>query len=198
MTLRIIFLALLVLLVSGCRTTPGDAASRSGHLEQAADLYRRGAEQGDADAALKLGLLIDGVSDGRKDFGSAGSWFVKACGLGNVVGCHNAGVKFEYGQSGLDKNYEQARVYYSLAAKRGYMQSQYNLGSLYANGYFTDEVEGLKWLFAAQTNARNCLPQALCKWILEDPPGHVAKLIAGMSPEQVKSAASQAAALAGK
>ncbi len=52
-------IASVMLAGAGCSSVPGDAALRSGHPEQAADLYRRGAEQDDASAALRLGLLID-------------------------------------------------------------------------------------------------------------------------------------------
>ncbi|NQD36238.1 sel1 repeat family protein [Permianibacter sp. IMCC34836] len=185
----------LVLLQASCSTTPGDAALHSNHVYQAAELYRLGAEQGDAAAALKLGLLINGGAIAGDEFGNAGSWFEKACELGDTVGCHNAGVCFEYGQSGLKKDYEHARSRYLRAAERGYMQSQYNLGSLYANRYFDDTTEGLKWLLAAQKMAHTCQDE-LCKWILADPPGHIERLKSQMTSEQIMRAKNEAAALA--
>jgi TPR repeat protein len=179
--------AALLALVS-CSTTPGDAANRSHHPRQAAELYRQGAEQGDAVAALKLGFLIEDDASLITDFGMPGRWFVRSCEIGDDAGCHNAGIGFEYGKNGLTKNYEQARDYYQKAAMRGYMQSQYNLGSLYSNLYFQDDVTGLMWLLAAQDNARTCIAKPLCKWILDDPPGHVAKLKGRMSPEDIATA----------
>lgn len=183
-----IVLAALMLAITGCSTTPGDAAYRSGHPQQAAELYRRGAAQGDSEAALKLGFLIDDNADLTKEFGISGTWFVKACDLGSLAGCHNAGLGFEYGKHGLTKSYDQARDYYQKAAARGYMQSQYNLGTLYSNQYFHDDVTGLMWLLAAQDNARRCLPQPLCKWIVDDPPGHVAKLRSRMTAQEISTA----------
>jgi Sel1 repeat len=194
------YLSLLVigvaLLFGACSSTPGDAALRSDHPQQAADLYRRGAEQGDAEAAFKLGRLIEGGTLRDSSHGSAGRWYVKACELGDVVGCHNAGVGYEYGTLGLDKSYEEARSLYKRAAQQGYMQSQYNLGSLYANQYFADNIEGLAWLLAAQAKASACLPDPLCKWLVDDPPRHVSRLRATMSADDISHSIALAKTLA--
>ncbi len=190
--MRVLLLVLVVAtLLSGCSTTPGDAARGSGHPEQAAELYRKGAEQGDPVAAFKLASMVEGGKVAAAQYGSAGSWYNKACLLGDTVGCHNAGVGYEYGNLGLEKDYEKARTSYQRAAERGYMQSQYNLGSLYSNLYFTNDVEGLRWLLASQAKAQECSSKPLCKWILEDPPGHIEVLRARMSPEQVREAESR-------
>lgn len=159
-----LLLVIALLAPLGCSSTPGDAAYRSNHPEKAADLYRRGAEQGDSDAALKLGLLLQEQTSLITEYGAAGQWFVKACDLSDVVGCHNAGVGFEYGKDGLRKDYDHARDYYEKAASRGYMQSQYNLGTLYSNQYFRDDVSGLMWLLAAQETTKTCASMPLCKW----------------------------------
>ena len=187
---------LALLSTGGCSTTPGDTAARGGHSAQAADLYRRGAEQGDATAAFKLGRLLEEGTLRDPAFGSAGDWYLRACDLGDMVGCHNAGTGLEYGSLGLGKNIEKARSCYARAAERGYMQSQYNLGTLYANQYFDDNVEGLTWLLASQDNARGCAAEPLCKWILEDPPHHIARLRARMSPDEITKAEARAKSLA--
>jgi len=136
----------------------------------AAKLYRQGAHDGDASAALKLGLLLfQSPIDGYEP---SGVWFIRACELGSSPGCHDAGVGFEYGHSGLTQSYEQAEHFYRVAADRGYIQSQYNLGSLYANRYLVGDVAGLKWILVAQSQARACGSQPSCKWILDDPPQH--------------------------
>jgi hypothetical protein len=178
---------------AACSTTPGDAAYRGGHPQQAAELYKKGAEQGDASAALKLGLMVEEESVQEAKFGTAGTWYVKACDLGSLPGCHNAGVGYEYGKGGLVKDLAKARDFYEKAALKGYMQSAYNLGSLYANNYFSNDTEGLKWLLVSQAKARECTQQPLCNWILEDPPGHIGKLKGRMSAEQIKQAENAAA-----
>lgn len=183
-------LLLMFLCFTGCAHTPGDAALRAGHPENAAVLYKAGAEQGDASAALKLGLLL---AEGRvksDDFGSSASWYEKACKLGNNPGCHNTGVSYEYGKNGVNKDITKAYNYYQLAAERGYMQSQYNLGSLYSNQYVQpqNDIEGLKWVLLAQDAAKRCQNVPLCQWILDDPPGHKSKLKSRLTADQVKNA----------
>ena len=186
---------LLIPLLPANAVTPGDAANRSGHPVQAADLYRRGAEQGDADAALKLGLLISGGQVPAETFGTAGSWFIRACDLGNLVGCHNVAVGYENGpkaNDGFQTDIAKAQEYYLRAAERGYLPSQYNLGSLYANQLLPDDVTGLKWLLIAQRTASSCATSAACKWVLEDPPAHIKKLRERMSSQDQALAAQQA------
>ena len=178
------------LYIAGCVHTPGDAALRAGHPEEAAMLYKAGAEQGDASAALKLGLMLENSRVKEDTFGSPASWYEKACKLGNNPGCHNTGVSYEYGTNGVSKDITKAYSYYQLAAERGYMQSQYNLGSLYSNQYVQpqNDIEGLKWVLLAQDAAKNCQNVPLCQWILDDPPGHKSKLKSRLSEDQVKSA----------
>lgn len=178
----------LISCVVGCSTTPGDAAYRGGHSEQAADLYKQGADQGDGAAALKLGLMIDAGKASTESYGSKSKWYLRSCELGNEAGCHNSGNAYEYGQDGFIKDYEKARGYYRLAAEKGFMQSQYNLGSMYSNRYFDNDVEGLKWMVLAQKSASSCSILPLCKWVLEDPPGHKNKLMSRMTPAQIAQA----------
>ena len=149
-----------------------------------------GVSQGDAVAALKLGSL---VAQGKvSGYGVAGDWFSKACDLGSLAGCHNVGVSYEYAKHGLSTNYPAAVQFYRRAAERGYMQSQYNLGSLYANNHLTDDVEGLKWMLISERSARKCLPNPGCKWTSEDPPGHMARLRKRMTDGDIRLAEQQA------
>lgn len=186
----------LALLLVSCSTTPGDAAYWGRHPRQAADLYRSAAEQGDALAAFKLGRMIEGGEVSDAQFGAAGTWFVRSCELGDMVGCHNVGVGYEYGSGeklGLGKDLAKARDYYRRAAEHGYMQAQYNLGSMYANSYFTDDTEGLKWLLVAQRAARSCPSNDTCDWVLRDPPGHIERMKKRMSADDIALAGRQAA-----
>lgn len=180
-------------LIAACSTTPGDAAYRQGSFEVAAELYFRGALNGDDKAALKLGLLLENRVIDVDRYKTATAWFGRACELGNIVGCHNAGVSFEYGKDGFERDYVKASNYYQKAADYGYMQSQYNIGSMYANRYLADDIKGLQWLLLAQKNAAECASEELCQWILKDPPGHVSKLKERMTKEQIEEAQQSAA-----
>lgn len=174
--------------MAGCSATPGDAAYRSGQPEHAADLYKKGADQGDKTAALKLGLMISKGKISTDKYGNHAKWFIRACELGSDAGCHNSGNIYEYGIEGISKNYNKAREYYLMASEKGYMQSQYNLGSLYANQYFDNDVEGLKWMLLAEKNAATCVNVPICKWIMKDSPGHRKKLTDRMSTKQISEA----------
>lgn len=188
-------MAALLISAAGCSSVPGDAALRGGHPEQAADLYRRGAQQGDASAALRLGLLIDEERVSSSKYGEAGDWFKRACDSGSWPGCHNVGVAYEYGKNGLSTDHALAHSFYLKAASEGYMQSQYNLASLHSNNYITppDDVEGLKWMLLAQMSAEECKQVQLCQWVLEDPPGHKLKLEGRLSAAQQQDARTLAA-----
>lgn len=72
------------------------------------------------------------------------------------------------------------------------MPSQYNLGSLYANQYFSADVEGLKWLILAQRKAKEYTEDLQCRYVLTDPNGHISRLVQRMSAEKVKQAEKQA------
>jgi hypothetical protein len=174
--------------IAGCSTTPGNAAYRSNQFEQAANMYKQGAEQGDGAAALQLGLMIATGKASAQIYGDKSKWYIRACDLGNAAGCHNSGNAYEYGEGGVSKDYGAAQKYYRMAAEKGYMQSQYNLGSMYSNQYFDDDVEGLKWLILAQKSASTCPKVPLCQWVSEDPPGHLKKLMGRMSSAKVTHA----------
>jgi hypothetical protein len=180
-------------ILTACSQTPGDAAFRAGHYQTAADLYKKGAEEGNGIAALKLGLMVGGYVSPER-YGHAGEWFMRACSRGVLEGCHNLGVAYQEGSSGVKRNIKEAYVFYLRAAERGYMQSQYNLASLYATEPIEPEgeVEGLKWLLVAQRSASNCRSRPICKWILDDPPQHQKKLRARMTPDQIERAQSLA------
>lgn len=167
----------------GCSQTPGDAAVHAGHPDQAAKLYKTGAEQGDALAAFKLCRLLETEQITKESYGKAGPWCVKACELGDVAGCHNAGVGHEYGTNGLIADHKLAREFYLKAAERGYSFSQYNLGSMYANRYFQNDKEGYRWMMIAKLSVAKCASQGdrTCQWVLDDPPGHVKHLAERLS-----------------
>ncbi len=184
-------LSVLVLcILSGCSQTPGDAAVRGGHPQAGADLYLQEAELGRADAAFKLGLLVSQGRVSGERFKTGTYWFKRACELGEPVGCHNVGVAYEYGSAdGIKIDYAEAAKYYRIAAEKGYIGSQYNFGSMYSNNYLPpDDVQGYTWMLLAEKAARACAKQELCKWILEDPPGHRTKLKTRLTEDQIKQA----------
>ena len=98
-----------------------------------AERLRELAEQGDADAQNRLGLLhfIGGVV--RKDLGEAARWFRKAAEQRHAGAQHNLGRAYENGE-GVAKNAREAAQWYRKAAKQGDASAQRSLGRLYENG----------------------------------------------------------------
>lgn len=189
-----VLLVLSLSLCGACSHLAGDEALEQGNAQQAARLYLEDAEAGQAEAALKLGqLLLDGRVRGSQ-YETAAHWFMKACELGSLSGCHNAALAFEDGTNGAEKDLLKAKEYYLVAAENGYIQSQYNLGCMYADKCVTppDDVEGYKWMLIAQKAAKGCLGEDVCKWVLKDPPGNVAKLKNRLSESEIQKAEDEA------
>lgn len=114
---KIVAITSLLIYTTISNATPGDAAYKAGQFEAAAKLYKLGSEQGDAEAALKLGLLLEKTK--LTDYVQSGEWYIKACNLGNNVGCHNAGYASEDGLHGLTKNHLVAESYYRKLLREG-------------------------------------------------------------------------------
>jgi TPR repeat protein len=113
---------------------------------EAADWYRRAAEQGHSDAQNSLGMLL--VAD-QRDYPGAAQWFALAARQGNADAQYNLGVIY---YSGLGVNYEFAAHWFQLAAQQGHVQAQRDLGKMYERGQgaIPDDVKAYKWLKLAQ------------------------------------------------
>ncbi len=183
-------LALLSFALAGCGVIPGDAALQLGSPERAAKLYLSEANQGNAEAAVRLGTLIANREVSAANYGSAIDWFKKACESGNPEGCHNLGVAYEYGTHCLPKDYAEARAYYLKAAIAGYMPSQYNLAGLYANNHVSpaNDLEGLKWVLLAQMSAGRHQTRTLSHWVTQDLAGYRSRLEMRLSDAQLREA----------
>jgi hypothetical protein len=113
---------------------------------EAADWYRRAAEQGHSEAQNSLGLLL--VAD-QRDYPGAAQWFAMAARQGNADAQYNLGVIY---YSGLGVNYGFAAHWFQLAAQQGHVQAQRDLGKMYerGQGVMPDYVEAYQWLKLAQ------------------------------------------------
>ena len=154
--------------------------------EKTASAYRRSAEQGDADAALRLGNMVSRNTVPAEKFGTASDWYLKGCALGSLSACHNAGVAYQFGRNGVKRDYYEAAKYYLKAADRAFLPSQINLVVLYANGQVIsqDHREGLKWMLIAQKSAMQCVDNPACRSILDDKSGYRKRLEAQLSERE--------------
>lgn len=91
------------------------------------------AEQGDSDAAFKLGMFYDVGDNGAHEAERAVYWYRRAAESGNLQAQHNLAVAYANGD-GVSLDINKAIKWWTLAARRGNADSQYNLGILYAMG----------------------------------------------------------------
>jgi hypothetical protein len=82
---------------------------------QAADLYRRAAEQGNASAQFNLGLLYDNGEGVDKDYAQAAAWYRKAAEQGVARAQFNLGAMYAKGD-GVPVNFVEAYFWLDLAA----------------------------------------------------------------------------------
>lgn len=179
MTLRRLAAALLLLPGLAMGAAAPDAVTD----ENAAKALRLLAEKGDGDAALRLGNLLARERIPAARYGKAIDWYRKGCVLGDLPACHNAGVSYQHGRNGVQRNDNEAAQYYLQAADGAFINSIVNLVGLYAGERISglDHRDGLKWQYVAERAAAQCPEKPLCRSVLEDRRGHRAKLESRLS-----------------
>jgi len=149
--LRLIGVAVFILaLVSNAVGGPmqdAEAASDRGDTETAFRICRPLAEQGNAEAQNRLGILYSNA----KDYGQALKWFRQAMEKGLAVAATNLGGMYLRGE-GVPHDINEGVRLYKKAALTGRPSAAWDLGSGYYLGQFgkRDYVEAAKWYrFAA-------------------------------------------------
>ncbi len=109
----------------------GVKAYNRGDYATALRIFRQLAEQSDAKAQIKLGVMyarcwvvttkgkIIEYRNVRPDQAEAVRWFRKAAEQGDTDAQYNLGIRYADGQ-GVTQDYVQAHMWYNLAAARGY------------------------------------------------------------------------------
>jgi TPR repeat protein len=127
------------------------------NYEQAADLFRRSAEQGYADAQYWLGQLLIGGLGLPEDLPQGVSWTRKAAEQGHADAQY-ALANALYQGGGVSQDFGQAAVWFRKAAVQGVADAQRMLGSMHllGKGVLQDYAESAKWLLKAaeQDNAK--------------------------------------------
>jgi len=188
---RITICLLLSFVTSACSTTPGDAARRGGHYQQAAHLYEAGAKQGNPLAAQELANLYNLSPGLPEDHKKAVYWYKNAIELGDIPSYWLIGVIYRDGNGNVPKDYGLAEQYFLKGAEKGHHYSIYALAGMYAEKLTntSDDIEGLKWLNIVTAFATSC-PRTNegCQYILRDPKGVRETLESRMSPGQKQKA----------
>lgn len=114
-------------------TAGGLQEFRNGQFSEAVGSWRAAAEQGDAAAALYLGVLYDTGFGVAQSPAQALAWYRRGGERGNVTAMFNAAVMLDAGR-GTAADPVGAVDWYEKATRAGSGRADYNLGLIYENG----------------------------------------------------------------
>jgi TPR repeat protein len=121
--------------------------------DESFDKIRMQAENGDASAQFKLGIMYYNGRETSQDYKEALKWFQNAAEQGLPEAQHNIGVMYYEGK-GVAQNYTEAMKWFSKAARQNNPKAQYNLGIIYASGAGIpqDNIKAYAWMSLAYSN----------------------------------------------
>ncbi|WP_151670302.1 tetratricopeptide repeat protein [Nitrincola schmidtii] len=96
------------------------------------------AKAGNAEAQNRIGEMLEFGQGVERDKDAAYQWFQRAAEQGELSAWHNLGRSYNFG-SGVEQDYAIAEEWYRKAAERGYTQSLFFLGTLYATAHGQDD-----------------------------------------------------------
>jgi clan AA aspartic protease (TIGR02281 family) len=211
-SMKTIVLTLLVglMLVAGgsnVRAGPyedGSAAYKRGDFATALSLFRQLAEQGNAKAQYKIGLMYYSGEGVPRNLAEAAKWFRKAADQGSGGAQHYLGMMYDEGE-GVPKDLAEAAKWITKAAEQGSMYAQRDLAMKYYNGDGVPKnfAEAAKWFRKAadqgESVSQSILGQMYSKgegvpqnhvfaymWLsLSDFIERHGDIVAAMTPEQI-------------
>ena len=149
-------LSIVCLTSSACADiTPAVDTSQTNRAEDEATAkeVRKSAEEGDASAQYRLGLLYDGGVGVPQNYRQAKEWFEKAAKQGHVGAQVNLGTLYLQGE-GAPQSAQMALFWLSRAAEQGHALAFAKLGWMYVQGrgVLQDFVQAHKWYSLAAAN----------------------------------------------
>lgn len=106
----------------------------SGQEQQAVDIWKELADQGDIEAQFALGAIYtNGSQLIPANKSESIKWFRMAAEGGHTISQYNLGNAYERGH-GVEKSDQQAVVWWQKAAEKGHSPAQFNLGTHYVFG----------------------------------------------------------------
>jgi TPR repeat protein len=124
---------------------PSDPAARLAYFQE-------GADAGDANSELQLGILYAKGDGAAQDYETAAKWFRTAANQGVARAQYDLGVLYERGR-GVPLDLTEAANWYLKGAQGGHPLAQYNLAVCYikGQGIRQDTAEGALWYRRAAT-----------------------------------------------
>jgi TPR repeat protein len=151
-----------------------------GAYEDAAQWFRKAAEQGHAIAQNNLGAMYDkGMGVAQSDV-EAVNWYRKAAEQGLAKAQFNLGVMYEEGK-GVEQNDAEAVNWYYKAAEQGDANAEYNLGVMYeqGKGISQDDAEVVNWYHMAAEQDESLqstpAPASAVRWTFFEDPNALAR-----------------------
>lgn len=95
--------------------------------------FKLAAENRNADAQFKLGMMYEEGRGVAQDYAEAVQWYQHAAAQGHATAQYKLGVMYEEGR-GVDQNYDKALLFYRPAAAQGNADAWYKLGMMYEHG----------------------------------------------------------------
>ena len=129
------------------RSRSGDKSEASlSDMATSPDEIKKKAEQGDAEAQFKLGVLYYNGNGAKQNRAKAAKYFRLAAEQGNANAQFNLGLLYYKGE-GVEQDYAEAAKYFRLAAEQKIAKAQFSLGVLYYKGEEVkqDYAEAAKW-----------------------------------------------------
>ena len=136
-------------LLTAAVNTPWDRGYDCYHQNkyaEAAEWYRKAAEQGDADAQLMLGVMYELGQGVPQDYAQAAEWYRRAAEQGSATAQIPLGHMYRHGR-GVPQDYAKAVEWYRKAAEQGNAIAQAILARMYEHGQGVplDYAEAFEW-----------------------------------------------------
>ena len=128
-------------------TTPTTSPATTSSTDNAeAASYRIRATAGDAEAALKLGLLYCKGTGVPQNLTEGIKWIEKAADQGNASAENDVAIAYFKGQ-GVTQDYPEAVIWFIRAANQGNVNAQRTLGAIYSvgQGVPEDDAQAFEW-----------------------------------------------------
>ena len=125
----------------------GDEYYKARQYDEAVEMYRMAAEQGNVDAQVQLGhFYLTGDAGLKYDFVEAARWYRKAAEQGHALAQIRIGALYECGY-GVSQDFVEAARWYRKAAEQGNADAHVRLGKMYEGGYGVpqDYGEAVRW-----------------------------------------------------
>lgn len=131
---------------------------------EAAEWYRKAAEQGLAKAQHTLGVIYSEGLGVPIDQSESVKWYMKAAKQNHAESQFNLGIKYHKGE-GTVKDLMKARSWYRKAAQQGIAGAHYNLGHSYikANQNKLNKILAYQWISLAKREGEPRASEAILK-----------------------------------